>query len=181
MSDDTGEVLLARVRTHPKRLFWTVVLQLVLIAAHVLVAVFWPAPTGAAWFDDWGQPVVHAIIAIVEIVYFVVPVSRWWCTVFTLTTLRVERRWGVIWKRSREIPLSRITSIEVQQGLLDRIFGCGTVVFFDAAVVPPAEYGPLDEPTEDAPMVGVRFLDVPRVGEFRELVDQARFGRAARA
>ncbi|WP_051171992.1 PH domain-containing protein [Microbacterium indicum] len=179
MTDVTGEVLLARVRTHPKMLFWPAVLQLALIAIHVVIALFWPRSTGVAWFDEWGQAGAHVVVAIVEIIYFVVPLSKWWCTVFTLTNLRVERRWGVIWKRSREIPLARITSVEVQQGLLDRIFGCGTIVFHDAAIVPPADYGPLDEPTGDGPMVGVRFLDVPRVRSFRGLVDQARFGQSA--
>lgn len=173
-----GEDVLAVVRTHPKILFKPAVLQVVLLAAHVALAMYWPHNLGWPWLNQWGQPAVHGIILLLEIIYTILPILRWWFSAFTLTTLRVTRRWGIIWKRQREIPLARVTSVELEQGLLDRIFSCGSLTFHDAAMIPPADYSPMTAPTHDGHMAGVRFHDVPRVVEFQQLVDEARYALA---
>lgn len=175
MSAIQGEDVLAVVRTHPKILFKPAVLQVVLLAAHVLLAIYWPQNLGWAWIDQWGQLAVHGVIVIIEITYVILPIGRWWFSIFTLTSLRVTRRWGIVWKHSREIPLARITSVDVEQGLLDRMFGCGSLNFHDAATIPPAGYTPMTAPTHNGHMAGVRFHDIPRVDHFRALVDEARF------
>ena len=46
MSAIQGEDVLAVVRTHPKILFKPAVLQVVLLAAHVLLAIYWPRNLG---------------------------------------------------------------------------------------------------------------------------------------
>lgn len=175
MSVIQGEDVLAVVRTHPKILFAPAMLQVALVVAHVLLVVYWPQNIGWPWIDQWGQLALHGVIVIAEITYVILPIGRWWFSVFTLTTLRVTRRWGIIWKHSREIPLTRITSVEVEQGLVDRMFGCGSLIFHDAAMVPPTGYTPMTAPTHDGHMAGVRFHDVPGVTNFRGLVDEARY------
>lgn len=176
MSTVAGEQELLRVRTHPKVLFQPFVIQLALIAAHIAVHKFFPQSTGYQWLDDWGQLAVHGIIALVEISYVVIPALRWWNADFIVTNRRLEEHFGVLYRSAREIPLDRIASVSVERGILDRIFGCGTLVFHDAALLDPTTIGrsPLAKRSGQG-NVGIRFTDVPNVLRVRELIDQARF------
>lgn len=170
-----AEQVLLRLRTHPKVLVTPIVLQVALIAAHVAVSVYFPQDTGFSWIDEWGQTAVHGVIALIEMTYVVVPALRWWNAAFTVTNRRLIETWGVLYRHSREIPLDRIASVTTERGILDRIFGCGTLVFHDAAVVDPgARTGALSRRAGNGG-AGIRFHDVPRVAAVREQIDQVRF------
>ena len=56
------------------------------------------------------------------------PLLRWRTTVYELTTRRMRLRDGILTRRGRDIPLSRITDVSFRKGLLDRVLGCGTLV-----------------------------------------------------
>jgi Predicted membrane protein len=163
-----GGTVLAHVRTHPKVLFQPVVIQLVLIAAHIAVSMFWPETFGIKEVDEWGQLVVHGALLLAELVYAIAPVVRWWNATFTVTDQRLEQKWGVLYKHAREISLDRIASVEVERGILDRIFGCGTIVAYDATLVGMGQ----------SKAQGIRFNDVPRVKHVKELIDSARYARS---
>lgn len=157
------EDVLVHVRTHPKVLVRPAIVQIALLACHIGLAVLWPAAGfGLAWVDAWGQAVLHGLIALLEIAYSVIPVLRWWLSTYTVTTLRVSRQWGILLRRSYEIPIDRIVSITTERSLLDRIFRCGTLVLHDAGYAPNTA-------------AGVRFHDVPKVEEIRGLLDDLKY------
>lgn len=170
-----AETVLLRARTHPKVLFKPLLIQLALIVAHFALTVFWPENIGIEYLDEWGQLAVHAFIVGVEFTYAILPLLRWWNHTFTLTTRRVEERWGVLYRNSREIPLDRIVGVSTERGIIDRIFGCGTLVFLDAAYEGTTSIRQNPLSTRGAPANGIRFNDVPRVERVRQLVDEARF------
>lgn len=172
----TGETAILRLRTHPKVLFQPALIQLVLIAAHIGLARYWPATLGDPWLDEWGQLVAHGVIAAVELFYVAIPALRWWNAEFTVTNRRLIETWGVLYRNSRDIPLDRIASVTEERGILDRIFGAGTLVFHDAGFVDlgtPTKRGLQQRPGDSR--VGVRFHDVPRVHMTRQVIDQARY------
>lgn len=177
MSTASSNETLMRLRTHPKILVGPIVAELLLIAAHVLTNMYWSQLTGWGWaaFDQWSALIVHAVLFVFNIAFAIVPVMRWWASTFTLTTTSVSQQWGVAMKRSREIPLNRIVSVDTERGLLDRIFGCGTLLLQDAS---PSASSP-----DGAGMTrpggrgsGIRFHDVPHVMAVREFIDRARNG-----
>ena len=174
------ETVLMRLRTHPKVLFKPVIIQIALIAAHIAVYRYFPASTGFAWADEWGQLTVHGIIVLIELTYVVLPALRWWNSEFIVSNRRLEEHWGVLYRNAREIPLDRIASVTTERGILDRIFGCGTLVVHDAGLVDlntPQQRGLSQRSSEGR--VGVRFSDVPHVHKVREAIDRVRFeGRA---
>lgn len=170
------ETVILRLRTHPKVLFGPLVMQIMLVAAHIALAKYWPAATGDPWLDEWGQLAVHGIILLVELTYVAVPALRWWNAEFTVTNRRLIETWGVLYRNSREIPLDRIASVTEERGILDRIFGAGTLVFHDAGFVDlgsPSKRGLQQRPGDTR--VGVRFHDVPRIHEARQSIDQVRY------
>lgn len=177
----TGETVLLRLRTHPKVLFQPAVVQLLLIAAHVALYIFWPASTGYQWLDEWGQLSLHGVIALVELHYVATPALRWWNAAFTVTNHRLIETWGILYRNSREIPLERIGSVTEERGILDRIFGAGTLVFHDTAMMGFDDHQPKRGLQQRASTgrVGVRFHDVPRFFEVRQQIDDVRYARPA--
>ena len=57
----------------------------------------------------------------------------WATTTYTFTNRRFIKRSGLIAKEGRTIPLNRISGVDFEIGVVDRIFGCGTLVVSDAS------------------------------------------------
>jgi membrane protein YdbS with pleckstrin-like domain len=118
------------------------------------VLVFLIAVAGAAYLEalvrkqTWHFPVQIAIVvvAVLAIVWLtIMPLMRWRTTHFIVTTDRVMVRDGILNRTGMDIPLSRINSVRFEHGLIDRIWGAGTLIIESAS----------DEPLE--------FDDIPNV------------------
>lgn len=171
------ENVLYVARTHPKVLFRALLVQAALLALHIFLLNVWPASLGWDTADKWGAPITHAFILGLEIWYVFIPTLQWWNSSFILTNKRVKNDWGVLYKQSREIDLARIASISEERGVLDRMFGCGTLNFYDAAAgSQPHTSGPWNRNRSEG---GVRFHDVPKVKEVRAMVEKAKYSAQA--
>jgi membrane protein YdbS with pleckstrin-like domain len=108
----------------------------------------WLAIIGQDAAAPWNlvSEIAVAVVALVLVVWlFFVPFVRWRTTHFIVTTDRLIAREGVIKRTGIDIPLSRINSVQFEHGLMDRVFGCGTLIIESAS----------DEP--------LRFDDIPKV------------------
>jgi uncharacterized membrane protein YdbT with pleckstrin-like domain len=127
-----GEAAIITVHPHWKVLVRPVALA-VLIVAVVLVALVM-IPFGKA------APVAGLVlggVAIVGVMWsLLLPLLRWRTTSYELTSRRLRVRSGIIAREGKDIPLSRVTDVSFETGLLDRILGSGTVV-----VEAPGEHG----------------------------------------
>jgi len=104
---------------------------------------------------SWSTVAMIAIgvVALVVVVWlFLVPFVRWRTTHFIVTTDRVMAREGVIKRTGIDIPLSRISSVRFEHGLIDRIVGCGTLIIESSS----------EEPLE--------FDDIPQVERVHSLL-----------
>ena len=57
----------------------------------------------------------------------------WLTTTYTFTNRRFIKRSGLIAKEGRTIPLNRISGVDFEIGVIDRLFGCGTLIVSDAS------------------------------------------------
>ncbi len=120
-----GEHVVFHVRAHWKGL---IPATLALLAVGVLV---WlglvrlvPDPeTQAVW--RW---IIVGLAVVALCVFTVWPLLRWLTTTDTLTTKRLISREGVITRTGRDIPIDRVNAVNYERQLIDRIFGCGTLV-----------------------------------------------------
>lgn len=123
-----GEHIVVSTRTHIKALFVPLIVLLVALAAAAFLSTLGEGTGGrvlhiAAW-----------VIAAVVIFWWVVrPVVNWLTTTYTFTNRRLLARSGFIAKEGRTIPLNRISGVDFEIGVIDRIFGCGTLVVADAS------------------------------------------------
>jgi uncharacterized membrane protein YdbT with pleckstrin-like domain len=87
------------------------------------------------------------IVALVVIVWWVLrPFLDWLTSTYTVTSKRLITREGIISRKGHDIPLMRISDVAFDQGIVDRMLGCGTLVVSDAST-----HG------------SVRLNDIPRV------------------
>ena len=115
----TPELLVARFRAHARRLAWS---ALVLIAVAAACGYFYgnlPAP-----FENW---MLLAAAALVILLLVVLPYLAWLGHVYTITTRRVMERRGVVSVKRRELAHVRGYTLKVHRGLLQRIWGAGTI------------------------------------------------------
>ncbi|MGZ5400586.1 MAG: PH domain-containing protein, partial [Nocardioides sp.] len=143
-----GEHVVVSTRTHPKALLLPLLVLVVMLALAVFAQ---SLGTGSA--AEVSHLVVW-VLAGVAILWFVVrPGIAWATTTYTFTNRRFMKRSGLIAKEGRTIPLNRISGVDFQIGLVDRVFGCGTLVVTDAS-----EHG------------HVLLDDIPRVEEVQRTV-----------
>ena len=68
------------------------------------------------------------------IVWWVIrPFLDWLTATYTITTKRLITREGLIARRGHDIPLMRISDVAFDQGIVDRMLSCGTLVVSDAS------------------------------------------------
>ena len=128
---DDDERTLVKVRTHGKAVFVPILLALLTAAAaSALIAVLPP---------EWkpiGTWVVIGVAVAMVLWFSVRPFIDWFTTSYTITTRRIITRHGILNRYGHELPLSRIDAVSSQRGLIDRMFGCGTLVFSTASERP---------------------------------------------
>jgi uncharacterized membrane protein YdbT with pleckstrin-like domain len=71
---------------------------------------------------------VGLVAVLVVMLWLIVPVLRWRTTTYELTTRRLRTRFGIITRRGRDIPLTRISDVSFEKGILDRLLGSGRLV-----------------------------------------------------
>jgi uncharacterized membrane protein YdbT with pleckstrin-like domain len=128
-----GERMVVKLRRHWKTIIWPIlILAAILVATLALLLLVGPLEHPMA-------RLIVGVVAILAVLIFVArPLLRWWTTSYELTTRRLRLRAGVIARRGRDFPLSRISDVSFAQGPLDRLLGCGRLI-----VESPGEHGQL--------------------------------------
>jgi uncharacterized membrane protein YdbT with pleckstrin-like domain len=146
-----GETPVIIVHPHWKVLVRPIALATVILAA-VLVAIAL-IPFGKA---GPAAALVLGAIAIAGVMWaLMIPLLRWRTTTYELTTRRLRLRYGLLTRIGHDLPLSRISDISFETGLLDRLLGSGTLV-----VEAPGEHGE------------VRLTEVPNVEYLQSMLFQ---------
>ncbi|MDT0156734.1 PH domain-containing protein [Microbacterium sp. ARD32] len=141
------ELLVARFRSHARRLFWS---ALVLIGVCGATAYLY-----GNLLDPLENWMLVAAAAAVVLLLVVVPYVMWASRTYTITTRRVIVREGLRTRSRRELSHTRGYSIAVRRGLIQRMWGAGTITLSNGV---------------DAPL---RLVNVPSVNLVHEaLADQ---------
>lgn len=120
-----GEHVVISTRTHPKALMGPALILLVVVAAVLFLSTLTDSTALGA--------VVGAVAAGIVLWWVVRPFIEWLTTTYTFTNRRFIKRSGLIAKEGRTIPLNRISGVDFEIGVIDRLFGCGTLIVSDAS------------------------------------------------
>ncbi len=124
-----GEHIVVSTRTHVKALLVPALLLIVLAAVAGFLATIVPESSA----KPLVQIVVWGLAGAVAVWWVVKPFVAWLTTTYTFTNRRFVKRSGFIAKQGRTIPLNRISGVDFDIGIVDRVFGCGTLVVTDAS------------------------------------------------
>lgn len=106
-----------------KRLHWVIFLGPLLLALMSLVAVLMGLYTRHLWIQIAG---VGALA--VAAIWAVPIVVRYLSTEFAVTNKRLIRKEGALRHSSRELHLSKLESVHVEQSLAGRVLGYGSMI-----------------------------------------------------
>lgn len=143
-----GERVILHRHSHWKMLLVPYLVLLVTLGVGIWLAIL---VQDQSW-NMIGWIAIGVIGLAILVWLFLVPFIRWRTTHFIVTTDRVMAREGVINRSGIDIPLGRINSVRFEHGLVDRIFGCGTLIIESAS----------REPLE--------FDDIPKVEKVHTLI-----------
>ncbi len=119
-----GEQVVVSTRTHVKALL-VPALVLILIAGAAGFLSTLPGGTLRALLQwvVWG-------IALVLIAIFVLrPFLDWLTSTYVVTNRRLMTQTGILAKKGHNIGLNRINDVTYEFGIVDRVLGCGTLIF----------------------------------------------------
>lgn len=124
----SDEVVLHNLRTHPKVLFLRLLIGILLMATGVfyLLEFYATMPPGV----NIGAGVVLFGVATY---YCLWPFLQWRANRYLITNRQIICLSGVLYHKTHSSQLSRISDLNVERGILDRIFNCGTLVVLNAA------------------------------------------------
>jgi membrane protein YdbS with pleckstrin-like domain len=140
------------VHSHPhfKMLIFPTLALLVTVGAGTWLAIL--AKDASAPWNSVGLIAIGVVALVLVVWLFLAPLVRWRTTHFIVTTDRLIAREGVLKRTGIDIPMGRINSVQFEHGLLDRVFGCGTLIIESAS----------DEP--------LRFEDIPHVEKVHTVI-----------
>lgn len=127
-----GESVILHKHSHWKMLLVPYIFLIVTVGVGIWLAIL---VSDTTW-STVGYIAIGAVALILLVWLFFIPFVRWRTTHFVVTTDRVMAKEGVIKTTGITIPLASINSVRFEHGLVDRIFGCGTLIIESASQEP---------------------------------------------
>ena len=122
------EVVVRHMHTHIKTLLPAINIESILVIAAAVGSFF--VPENARY---WALATIWITVLVLSIPLLVIPWIKWSSTTYTVTTKRVITRTGIFTRTGHDLPLSRISDIQIEKNFDDRFFGCGTLALQTSA------------------------------------------------
>jgi len=106
----------------------------VVLIRPLLRALVLAALGGAAFFAGWPVSAAGAALLVVAAVMATASVWRWDRTHVVVTTEKLFVVHGILRRRAAAVRLARVGTVEIEQSLLGRVLGYGTLVAGDLEI-----------------------------------------------
>lgn len=120
------------LRPAMKTLIWPILWLVVIVAAF-----FFLIGRITSWFDGQVGTIMAWAVGIAALVALFVLVIRpflfWWTTQYVFTNRRIIIRTGIIARRGRDMPLSKVNDVSFDHSVWERMLNCGTLMIESAA------------------------------------------------
>lgn len=123
-----GETIVVSTRTHVKAMIVPTLVAVLVLAVAAFASTL---PSGDS--RTWVLVAIWVVAGLLLAWAFLKPLVTWLTTTYTFTNRRFIARSGFIARKGRTIPLNRISGVDFDIGVIDRIFRCGTLVVSDAS------------------------------------------------
>jgi uncharacterized membrane protein YdbT with pleckstrin-like domain len=154
-----GEQIEFEMRPHWKSMIGPAIVLLVTVAAASFLLAY--APSGG--LQKWLRWAIVAVALFFLVVWFVRPLLAWLTTQYVFTNRRIITRTGIVARRGKDMPLSKLNDVSFSYTMFERIVQCGTLTASSAS--------------EDGALV---IRNVPRVEEIQREIYRLAEADAAR-
>jgi len=114
-----GETIVHEMRPHWRSLVFPAFWLIVIAAAGSYLA---------AMTDNSGLRWIVLGIALALLIWLVlIPFLTWISSQYVITNRRIITRSGILARRGRDMPLSKVNDVSFSYGVIDRMLGCGTI------------------------------------------------------
>lgn len=122
------ELLIARFRGHARRLFWSALVLIAVFGATAYLYDNLPEP-----FENW---MLLSAAGVAVLLLVIVPYVIWYSRTTTVTTRRVIVSHGLGARNRREMSHARGYTIGVRRGIVQRMWGVGTIALSNGIDAP---------------------------------------------
>lgn len=119
----TPEMRIVRTRGHARRLSWSAIVLIAVAGATGYFSGNLPSP-----FEDW---MLFGAAGALVLLLVLLPFLAWVSHTYTITTRRVIERAGFLGRRGHELSHVRGYAIAERRGVLQRMWGAGTLTLDD--------------------------------------------------
>lgn len=134
------EEVVTSFRPHWKLLFIPVIWAVVLFVVFLIFIINVSLDATFVWW-------LTAIVVVGLLAFFFVrPLIAWWTTRYVLTTERLITRTGLIAKSGVEIPLERITNVNFNQTVIERMLAAGDLLIESAGSAGQSKFTDIPHP-----------------------------------
>lgn len=129
-----GEEVEFELRPHWRSLIGPVVWLILIVG----IAAFLSAKL-SSWMSSDSNLLTIARVAIVVVAVFLLiflfvrPLTAWLTTQYVFTNRRIIIRTGIIARRGRDMPLSKVNDVSFDHSVWERLLNCGTLMIESAA------------------------------------------------
>lgn len=91
----------------------------------------------SSWFDGATGDILSWILVVVALLALAILVVRpflfWWTTQYVFTNRRIIIRTGIVARKGRDMPLSKVNDVSFDHTVFERLVNCGTLMIESAA------------------------------------------------
>jgi uncharacterized membrane protein YdbT with pleckstrin-like domain len=91
----------------------------------------------SSWFDGTTGTIMTWVLVIAALLALGILVIRpflfWWTTQYVFTNRRIIIRTGIVARRGRDMPLSKVNDVSFDHTVWERLVNCGTLMIESAA------------------------------------------------
>jgi uncharacterized membrane protein YdbT with pleckstrin-like domain len=113
-----GEVIVHEMRPHWRSLVFPAFWLIVIAGAGAFLA---------GKVDGTLRWIVLGIALALLVWLVVIPFLTWISSQYVITNRRIITRSGILARRGRDMPLSKVNDVSFSYGVIDRMLGCGTI------------------------------------------------------
>lgn len=90
-----------------------------------------------SWFDGATGDIMTWVLIVVGLIALGILVVRpflfWWTTQYVFTNRRIIIRTGIVARKGRDMPLSKVNDVSFDHSVWERMLNCGTLMIESAA------------------------------------------------
>lgn len=95
-----------------------------------------------------GRSLAGAVICLIGVLILLYVIIHRYSLEYTMSGDRIRRHFGIVFRQQHSVRVGQLRSVNIEQGIVDRIFNIGDIAFYTAGDKPELYFEGVGEPAE---------------------------------